>query len=411
MKIFGWDIKKVSEKREVTIGPSTSVGLPWGGTTATLSASTAMKLSAVYRCVDVRSDSIATMPHDVFVKKGDQWIKDDEHFAYSILNVQPNPSCSSFTFRKTLMAMVDLNGNGYAKIHRDRVGNPVNIELLTGTVTMYLRDDLSVYYESLNPYGHTAEYIDGDDMIHVTNFTYDGLLGVSVLTHAANITGLAASADGQAKGYYQNGVNMNGIVTVPGKIHPDRANDLKTNWKNSVAYNSSTGVGGGVIVLEGGAEFKAIQVNPKDAQMLETRQFNVVDICRFFGVAPTKAFDTSSATYGNVESYQLGYITDTIAPLVRKIDNEFNRKLFRPSQRDKVRTELRLKYLLSTDLDTQSDYYSKMFQLGVYSPNDICKEINVPGSPKGDKRYVQVNLTELGKEPVPIQNKNVNVAQ
>jgi len=411
MKIFGLDIKRAKEERDITIGPSTGIGLPYGGSSSSLSATSAMKLSAVYRCVDVRSDSIATMPQDIYVKDGKQWIKDDNHFAYSILNIQPNPSCSSYTFRKTLMAQVDLYGNGYVRIYRNDYGDPLKLELLTGGVTMYLKPDLTVYYEVLNEYTGTREVIDGDDMIHVTNFTYDGLLGVSVLTHAANITNLAQSADGQAKGFYSSGANLSGIISVPGKIDAAKAKLLKESWGASFNYNSSLGTSGGVAVMEGGAEFKPVSVNPKDAQMLETRQFNVIDICRFFGVSPIKAFDISSATYANVESYQLGYITDTIAPLARKIDNEFNRKLFRPSQRKEVKTELRVKYLLSTDLDTQANFYQSMFQLGVYSPNDICRDINHPTDPKGDKRYVQVNLAELGKEPTPDQNKNTNVVK
>src|SRR5512139_748142 len=136
MRIFGLDIRRVKEERTITIGPSNNLGLPYGGTTTTLSAAEAMKLSAVYRCVDVRSDSIATMPQDIFVRRKGEWVKDDDHFAYSILNISPNGSCSAFTFRKTLMASVDLNGNGYAWIHRDPVGNPVKLELLSGSVTM-----------------------------------------------------------------------------------------------------------------------------------------------------------------------------------------------------------------------------------------------------------------------------------
>ena len=409
MKIFGVEIKK-AEKRQVTVGPSTSLGLPWGSGASSLSSSNAMKLSAVYRCVDVRSDSIATMPQDIFVRKGDQWIRDDSHFAYPLLNVEPNRSCSAFTFRKTLMSMVDLDGNGYARIHRDEVGNPVKLELLSGNVTMYLKPDLTVYYEVSN-YNDRSYLVDGDDMIHVTNFSYDGLLGVSTLTHAGNITGLASSADGQAKGFYSSGANLSGIISVPGKIDPDKAKALKDSWGAAFTLNSTTGIAGGVAVMEGGAEYKSVQVNPKDAQMLETRAFNVIDICRFFGVSPIKAFDISSATYANVESYQLGYITDTITPLAIRFDNEFNRKLFRPSQRGRVKTKLRVRYLMSSDLDTQANYYSRMFQLGVYSPNEIAAEIDMPPYPKGDKRYVQVNLTELGKEPEPSQNKNTNVVK
>lgn len=408
MKIFGLEIRR-KEKREVTIGPSTSVGLPWGGTSSSLFAANAMKLSAVYRCVDVRSDSIATMPQDVFVKKGGEWIKDDGNVAHSLLNVQPNPSCSSFTFRKTLMAMVDLNGNGYARIHRDYVGNPVKLELLTGSITMYMKPDLSVYYEYLDGYAGSITLIDGDDMIHVTNFSYDGLLGVSVLTHAANITGLAASADGQAKGFYSSGANLSGIISVPGKIDSDRAKALKDSWGAAFTLNSNTGVAGGVAVMEGGAEYKSVQVNPKDAQMLETRAFNVLDICRFFGVSPIKAFDISTSTYANVESYQLGYITDTITPISRKIENEFNRKLFRPSQRNKTKIILDINELMSADLDTQANYYSQMLQCGAFTPNEIRRKIHNPVIKDGDTSYIQVNLAPVGQKPESEQNKNTGV--
>src|SRR3990172_10397432 len=222
MNILGFEIrrsKEESEKRSITIGPSNSLGLPYGGLSTSLSSELAMKLSAVYRCVDVLGSDIATMPWDIMVFKGNtEWMRDDNHFSYGILNEQPNPSCSAFTFKKTLVSQMLLNGNGYARIYRDAMGNPTSLQLLTGSVTMYLKDNMEVYYSVKNEYSHEDILIAGDDMIHIPNFTYDGLLGVSTLTHAGNITNLSASADAQAKGYYSNGVNMNGIVSVPGKI-------------------------------------------------------------------------------------------------------------------------------------------------------------------------------------------------
>ncbi len=243
-------------------------------------------------------------------------------------------------------------------------------------------------------------------MIHVLNFSYDGLMGVSTISHAANITGLAASSDGQAKGFFSSGANLSGIISVPGKIDSTKAEALKTAWGAAFALSSTTGIAGGVAVMEGGAEFKPVSVNPRDAQMIETRQFNVIDICRFFGVHPSKAFDTSSASYASAESYQLGYITDTMTPLARKIGNEVNRKLYRPSQRKRIKAILRVREMRSADLDSLSNYYSKMFQLGTYSPNDICRELNLPIDPKGDKKYVQVNLSPLDMPISATQNKN-----
>jgi HK97 family phage portal protein len=408
MKILGYDIKK-TEKRAMLL-PTDSFGLPYAGAGSTLSTTLSMKLSAVYRCVDVKSSDIGAMPWDVFTWKGDmEWIKDDSHFSYSMLNVEPNPSCSSFTFWKTLTAQVELTGNGYAKIHRDPFGNPVQLELITDEVTVWMREDLTLFYTYISLYNHKESMVDGEDMIHVLNFSYDGVIGVSTLTHAGNITNLSAAADGQAKGFFNSGANLSGILSVPGKIDAAKAKDMKTAWGAAFALNSTTGNAGGVAVLEGGAEFKPVSVNPKDAQMIETRAFNVIDICRFFGVHPSKAFDTSSAAYASAESYQLGYITDTMTPLARKIDNEVNRKLYRPSQRKKTKALLRVREMRSADLKTVGDYYTKMFQVGAYSPNDICRELNLPLVAEGNKHYVQVNLAELGKIPEPVQNKNTNV--
>ena len=96
--------------------------------------------------------------------------------------------------------------------------------------------------------------------------------------------------------------------------------DLKTSWQT--AFSPTTGTPNGVAVLEGNMDFQPITVNPADAQLLETRQFNVIDICRFFGVSPVKAFDLSKSSYSTVEATQLAFLTDTLSPLLEKIELE-----------------------------------------------------------------------------------------
>jgi HK97 family phage portal protein len=141
---------------------------------------------------------------------------------------------------------------------------------------------------------------------------------------------------------------------------------------------------------------------------LETRQFNITDICRFFGVPPVKAFE-AGGTKTNVESYQLEYIADTIMPFAEKINNEFNRKLFRPSQRSRNKVIMDLKKLMQANLQTLADYYSKMILTGTYSPNDICRELDLEIDPSGNDRYYQVNLAKLGSVPTATQNKNTGI--
>ena len=140
--------------------------------------------------------------------------------------------------------------------------------------------------------------------------------------------------------------------------------------------------------------------------MLETRQFNVIDICRFFGVSPSKVFDSSNLTYSNIESFQLGFITDTISPLDSKIESEVNRKLLRPSQRKTTKLNLNLSELLRGNMDSTANYYTKMLQVGAYTPNQIRNKIGQPKIEGGDKSYIPLNLIDVN---APItQNKKID---
>lgn len=142
-------------------------------------------------------------------------------------------------------------------------------------------------------------------------------------------------------------------------------------------------------------DFQPITVNPADAQLLETRQFNVIDICRFFGVSPVKAFDLSKSSYSTVEATQLAFLTDTLNPLLQKIELEFERKLYKPSERSSVDVRFDTSILLRADKASQAEYYNKLFQIGVITPNEIRKALDLEPLDGGDKSFVQVNVQTL----------------
>ena len=393
---------KIKEKRGISVGPLTAVGLPYGFTQSPLSLNLAMQLSAVYRCVEVISDSIATQTWDIKEFQSGRWTKTPFHKAAYMLNYEPNPAMSRYMFMKTLVAKTLLEGNGYAIIRRDSRGDPYQLDLVNESVTAYQKADGSIYYE-VGPKGSTR-LIDGQNMIHIQNFSYDGLTGVSTLRHAATSMGLAYSAEATAKGFFSGGANASGIITTEGKLKPEQAQAIKDSWNASIDVTS--GSPGGVAVFEGGMTFTPITVNPKDAQMLETRQFNVLEICRFFGVPPSKVFDQAGLTYSNVEVYQLGFITDTITPLDSKIEAEFNRKLLRPSQRSKTLLNLNLDELTKANLDAKANYYSKMFQCGAYTVNEVREALGNEIKEGGDEAYIQVNMTPISRPVIPKANKN-----
>lgn len=400
--------KEPVEERTIYVNPTTSVGLPYGFGTSPLSLQMALQLSAVYRCVEVISDAIASQSWDILeYNKIEGFVNNPFHKAAYMLNCEPNGNMSRYTMMKTLIARVLLDGNGYIIIRRDLQGDPVKLELVTGNVIMYRRDDGSIYYEVQYPgyemstakiNGKDSEFIESSDMIHILNYSYDGLQGVSTLRHAANTIGVAYASEQSAKGFFSSGANISGILTVganEGKLTKEKAEAIKSAW--STAFNVSSGAPGGIVVMEGGMEFKPVTVNPKDAQMLETRQFNVIEICRFFGVHPSKIFDNANLTYSNIESFQLGFLTDTVSPWDSKIEAEFNRKLFRPSQRLKLRLNLNINELLRANLDAKANYVSKMFQCGGFTVNEVRKECGTPAKDGGDDAYYQINLQPVGK--------------
>ena len=400
------------EKRSITLNPTNSFGLPYGFPSSTQSLTQSLQLSAVYRCVEVISDAIASQSWDITEYKPDEgFVPNAFHKASYMLNYEPNPTMSRFTMMKTLIAKVLLEGNGYLIIRRNGIGDPVRLDLVNGNVTMFKRPNGTIYYEvQYSGYdvvaaqftGKTSETVDATDMIHILNYSYDGIVGVSTLTHAANSVNLAYATESSAKGFFLSGANLSGILTVGGglddglsggKLTKERARDMKDAWAST--FNVTNGSPGGVAVMEDGIKFEPVTVNMKDAQMLETRKFNVVEICRFFGVSPAKVFDSENLTYSNIEAFQLGFITDTIAPLDSKIEAEFNRKLFRPSQRQYTKVHLNIEELLRSDLDSKANYFSKMFQIGVYTPNEIRVKTGQPKVKDGDKAYVPINLISV----------------
>ena len=395
MNIIERTLKKFGyEKRSINVGYTTALGLPYGFSQSPVSLKLSMQLSAVYRCVEVISDAIASQSFEVLeYDKREGYVHNPFHEIDYMLNIEPNPNMTRFTMMKTLVAKMLLEGNAYIEIIRDGGGRPVNLILLSQKVTPYMSESGTMYYKIDEP--GKERFVDYTNMIHILNFSYDGLVGVSTLEHAANSMNIARSSESSAQGFFASGANMSGILTSMGKLTKEKADAIKKSWSD--AFNITSGNPGGIAVMESGLEFKPVTVNPKDAQMLETRQFNVVEICRFFGVSPSKVFDSNNLTYSNIESFQLGFLTDTISPIDSKIENEFNRKLLPPLQRRMTKINLNIEELLRANLDARANYVNKMFQSGGFTVNEVRKAAGNPkyDNPNADKPLVQINMQTI----------------
>ena len=375
-----------TEKR----GLCSAVGLTYGSG-GSYTSGKAMLLSTVYRCVDTISDSVAQLPLEPFrIDKEGFKVKMANHPSYKLLNYEPNREMSRFIFMKTMVVSMLLRGNAFALIERDARGNATSLTYISSEKVAIRKDSET---------GHLVDYqvnglsIAPRDMLHFINFTYDGIVGVSTLSHAANTLGLASDSEANAAGFFKGGANLAGILTVNSTLTKQQATEIKQAWLQ--AFSPGMGNPNSVAVLQGNMDFKPITVNPVDAQLLETRKFNVVDICRFFGVTPVKCFDLTHSSYSTVEATQLAFLTDTLAPLLSKLEQEIERKLYREDEKWSIDVRFDTTVILRADKAAQASYYNTMFNLGSMSINEIRREIDLPAIDGGDNHFLQVNLQTL----------------
>lgn len=359
--------------------------------------SRALQLSTVYRCTEVISDSVAQLPIQL-VKKGHPGFYDKvyDHPIARILEI-PNGQMSMFTLLKMMVSNMLLNGNGFCHIDRDELGNPIALKYVPSTSVSICPDTKQVGKYYYNVTG-IAQHIDPSNMIHILGPSSDGIQGVSVLSQARKTLELSTDSENHAAGFLKSGANLSGILTVQGGMVNGQREKIKNAWQNSFQTGAN-----GVAVLEGNMSFMPVTVNPADAQLLETRAFNVVEICRFFGVSPIKAFDLSAANYSTVEATQLAFLTDTLSPLLSKIEAEFNRKFFPQGEFEIMFDETEL---LRIDRASQAAFITQMINAGVMTPSEGRQMLGLPYREEADELFLQVNMSTLNKIKATETEKN-----
>lgn len=351
-----------------------------------------MKLSTVYRCVNLIADSVAQLPFEIYKVDSKGFKKKwEKHTAFHILNCEPNFRMHRFTFMKLLISSMLLRGNGYAYIVRNTEGN---IEQLIYLPSEYVTVIPPKYIYEPVKYKVTGFNFDVEakDMIHLLNFTYDGVIGISTLQFARNTLELADNAEAHARNFFGNGCGVGGILQASTTLSAKQKADIKASW-NQAFGTKSGGQSNGVAVLEGGFSYSPVTISSKEAQLLESRQWSVSDICRFFNVNPIKAFDLSHSNYSNAEVANLSYLSETLQPILDKIELEFRRKIFK--DHSNIVVKFNVAELLRTDKVSQASYFREMFNIGAMSINEIRKEISLLPIEEGDNNFIQANLLSV----------------
>ena len=353
---------------------------------STYKTSQSLALSAVYRCVEVITNGVASLPVKLYRT-------DERGFKYEmnnnlsfILSKKPTGKINAFTFYKLIVKDILLQGNAYALILREK-GEIVGLQ--------YVQAGLVSPIDKIDRIEYLVTGIKGvvrqEDILHFMNYTDNGIFGISVLTHARRTLGIADYGENASENFYKSGGCTTGFLKFDGPSSGKQREEILSAWNQ--ATGGVRNQPNGIPVLPANVNYTQLSVNPADAQLLESREFSVVEICRFFGVSPTKCFDLTHASYNNSEMAELAFLNDTLRPLLTKIEMEMETKLFKPE--DKYDIKFDVSELLRTDKKSQAEYFTKLFNLGVLSPNDIRKELDMEEIEGGDIHCAQVNLTSI----------------
>ena len=406
-------------------------------TSTDYSNSQATKLSTVFRCMNLLSDSLAELPMIPYRKIGGWNYPDDNNNLNYLLNIQPNDYQSAFMFKK--MAVVNClgKGNTYIAIEKNNNGDNLSLTLLnsdyvyiyvngtlitnvTNLTTLLANDNLNIQYNYLL----NGRMYDKSQIIHIPNYCKDdGIVGISTIQYAADALGIAYNTNKNSDNFFKGGANLSGTLSpkAGAQMLQGQAQKAKADF---IAQTSPVfgGVGGGIVALDAGLEYTPIGVSPVQSQMLENKAFNVLEICRFYGVPPSLAF-SETAKYSTAEQQSLDFLNNGLLPLIEKFENEFKRKLYLKS--DWLKTDLKfdVENILRLDATTKADTMVKLVGIGAKTPNEARQAYNAKFPVQGgNKAFISTNLQTLdnpivkGDAPVTgasasgstSQNNNIN---
>ena len=392
MNILGLNITR--EKRTQDETPATApeptyspAGLTFG---QFFVQSGSMSLSAVYRCVELISDSVAMLP--IRVRHGNETV--EEHPIYGVLNDRNNV-LTKYNFVKLLIQSVLLRGNGYAYIERNGDGSVKALRFVDSTdVTINYNKKTGALSYYIQVIGNKK--IEPINLIHLKKYTTDGVTGISVISAADKTLKISKYAEASAESFYSKGGNINGVILSKQPMNPKQKKQFIDDWQ------SRYGQGGqGIGILDGGEmSYQSVQVNAKDAQLLETRQWNATDIARFFGVAPSMIGINTGSSYGSVEAEQLAFIQHTLMPYIAMVEGEFSKKLLKGTETN-FKIDLDETALLRADKNATANYYSTLVDRGILTRNEARKALGYGEVEGGDDlvvAYTDIAQNTIGKK-------------
>jgi HK97 family phage portal protein len=323
--ILPWRKKSMSTLdlfREIYGGRMTATG-------KSINAKKALEVSAVFACLRVIGEGVAQVPFKLYRKSGRTRLEASDHPLYDVIECQPNPWQTSFEFREMLVWHVGLTGNFFA--FKNVVFGKVKelIPMHTG-VTVLQADDGTLSYEATMLNG-TRMLFAAEQIWHVRGPTWNSWMGLDAVKYAREAIGLSLATEEQHAKMHKNGVKNSGVYSVEGNLSVEQHKAMSAWIEKEMGGLENSGK---AMILDRSAKWLNTTMSGVDAQHLETRRYQVEEVCRFFRVMPIMVGHSDKAsTYASAEQMFLAHLVHTLAPWYRRIEESANVSLLTKKER------------------------------------------------------------------------------
>lgn len=366
----------------------------------------ALTYSAFWACVWLISQTIASLGWHSFQRlangKGKEQLDPLTDDVAWIIDTQANEEMSAYDFRQVMMKDALTWGNGYAEIERDGFGRPVWVYRLAPDRVEPLRTESGrLVYEVTDEDGGNTNRLNPANVYHLKGPSPDGLVGYSIVAIARRSIELSMSVEQYGRTWARRGPMPGGCLEIPGVMKKEERDAMRESFQKT--YGGAKNAGR-VVVLTGGAKFNPLSLPNSDMQYLESRAFQIEDVCRWFFVPQTLINKLDRSTFNNIEALNSFFVQYCLLPWCRRLETEADIKLFGRVSRGRKYTKLNLNALLRGDSKTQVDNLTREVAGGLRKINEAREQLDMNPVPEGDTLLIQGAMMPVGRlleEPEP----------
>jgi len=354
----------------------------------------AENLSAVFACVQVIAESVASLPIHLYrrVSEGVK-VDDTNHPVAQLLQRGPNKIQTTPEFIEMMLGHVLLRGNSFSEIKWDDSGAPYElIPYHPDQVTTWrIPKTRNIVYDVFDLDGRRRRLLP-EEMLHLRDRSDNGIIGRSRLQRAREALGTAIAIEAHAASTFRNGVRLSGVLSHPGNLSKDGHQHLKDTFADSFAGTANSG---GTPILEEGLKWQSISVAPEDAELLASRKFGVETIARIYRVPLPMLGDLSNGSYNNVVELNRMFATHCLVPWIVRLEKVLERDLLSEDGKRTHCIEIDTDDLLRGDMLARWQAYRIMREIGGANANEIraWEKINRRTDPGGDEFFAPLNMT------------------